>query len=145
LWTNFLRIGAARLTASSKVAEFVLDSSALLAFVNGEVGGEMVADIIGDSIISTVNIAEVVTKLVDRGASLQQAREALAMADYSIADFDRPLAEATGALVKQTRGRGLSLGDRACLALAQREQLPALTGDREWLEVVTGIEIRLFR
>jgi ribonuclease VapC len=127
------------------MAEFVLDSSALLAFVNGEVGGEMVAQIIGDSIISTVNIAEVVTKLVDRGASLQQTREALAMADYNIADFDRPLAEATGALVKHTRGRGLSLGDRACLALAQREQLPALTGDREWLDIVTGIEIRLFR
>src|SRR2546421_2794181 len=136
---NFLRIGAGRSNASSKMAEFVLDSSALLAFVNGEVGGEMVAQIIGESIISTVNIAEVVTKLVARGASLQQAREALAMADYGIVDFDRPLAEVTGALVKQTKGRGLSLGDRACLALAQREQLPALTGDREWLEIVTDV------
>jgi PIN domain nuclease of toxin-antitoxin system len=127
------------------MAEIVLDTSALLAFVNGEPGGENVAEVIGDAVISTVNLAEAITKLVDRGASIELARDALATVDYAVADFDRAQAEATGALIAQTRGRGLSLGDRACLALAQREQLPVLTGDRIWLEVVSGIEIRLFR
>lgn len=127
------------------MAEIVLDTSALLAFVNGEAGGEVVAEIIGDAVISTVNLAEAVTKLVDRGASLDRARDILAMADYAVADFDRALAEIAGSLVTRTRRRGLSLGDRACLALAQRERLPALTSDRVWSEVDSGIEIRLFR
>lgn len=127
------------------MAEIVLDTSALLAFVNGEAGGDLVASVIGEATICTVNFAEAVTKLVDRGASLDRAREILAMADYAIVDFDRGLAEMAGALVIRTRSRGLSLGDRACLALAQRERLPALTGDRVWLEVDSGVEVRLFR
>jgi PIN domain nuclease of toxin-antitoxin system len=127
------------------VAEIVLDTSALLAFVNGEAGGEVVAEIIGEAVISTVNLAEAVTKLVGRGASLDRARDILAMADYAVADFDRALAEIAGSLVTRTRPHGLSLGDRACLALAQRERLPALTSDRAWSEVDSGIEIRLFR
>lgn len=127
------------------MAEVVLDASALLAFVNGEPGGEVVAEVIGDAVISTVNLAEVMTKLIERGASMELAREALATADYAVADFDRAQAEATGALIARTYRRGLSLGDRACLALAQREQLPVLTGDRIWREVISDVEIRLFR
>lgn len=135
----------ATLRASANVAEVVLDTSALLAFVNGEPGGDVVAEVIGDSMISTVNLAEAVTKLVDRGASLDLAREILGIASYAVVDFDRAQAETAGALVTQTRLRGLSLGDRACLALAQQEQLPALTSDRIWLEVESSVEIRLFR
>lgn len=127
------------------MAEIVLDTSALLAFVNGEPGGEMVAEVLGDAIISTVNFAEAISKLVDRGASIEVARDALSTADYTIVDFDRRQAEMTGALIATTRKRGLSLGDRACLALAQREGLPVLTGDRAWLELISDIEIRLFR
>lgn len=127
------------------MAEVVLDASALLAFVGGERGGELVAHVIGDAMISTVNLAEAVTKLVDRGASLELARHALAIADYEVVDFDRAQAEATGAFVAQTRPRGLSLGDRACLALAVRAGLPALTGDRAWRTLDIGVEIRLIR
>ena len=127
------------------MAKVVLDTSALLAFVSEERGGETVADVIADAVISTVNVAEAVTKLVDRGASLDRAREVLAIAEYEIADFDRQQAEQTGALIARTRQRGLSLGDRACLALAQREGLPALTADRRWAEIDIGVEVRLFR
>jgi PIN domain nuclease of toxin-antitoxin system len=127
------------------MARVVLDTSALLAFVTGERGGEAVADAIGDAVISTVNLAEAVTKLVDRGAPLDRARQVLAIADYEIVDFDRRQAEETGALIGKTRHRGLSLGDRACLALAQREGVPALTADRRWVEVDVGVEVRLFR
>jgi len=127
------------------VARIVLDTSALLAFVNGEPGGEAVAYVIGDAVISAVNLAEAVTKLVDRGATLDVARDALAMADYEVADFDRAQAEAAGALIAITRPKGLSLGDRACLALAQRERTVALTADRSWAELDVGVEVRLFR
>jgi ribonuclease VapC len=127
------------------VASVVLDTSALLAFVAGERGADQVATLIGDSIISAVNFAEAITTLVTRGASLDTAREALGVVDLDIIDFDRALAEQTGALVARTRLRGLSLGDRACLALAARERIPALTGDRTWQGLDLGIEVRLFR
>jgi PIN domain nuclease of toxin-antitoxin system len=127
------------------VARVVLDTSALLAFVNGEPGSEVVAEVIGDAVVSTVNLAEAVTKLVDRGASLAVARDALAMAEYDVADFDREQAEATGALITKTRPKGLSLGDRACLALAQRENAPAITADRSWSGIDLGVDVRIFR
>jgi ribonuclease VapC len=127
------------------VASSVLDSSAVLAFVNGEPGAEIVARLIGDSLISTVNFAEVVTKLVERSGSLELAREALAIVDLDLIDFDRDLAENAGGLIARTKLKGLSLGDRACLALAVRERLPAVTGDRGWESLDVGVEVRLFR
>jgi ribonuclease VapC len=123
----------------------VLDSSALLAFVQGEPGGEIVAAVVGDALMSSVNHAEVVTKLVERTGSLDVARVALGMANVDVVDFDRPQAEQAGLLVKQTRSRGLSLGDRACLALAAREAAPVLTADRIWATLKLDIEVRLIR
>jgi PIN domain nuclease of toxin-antitoxin system len=127
------------------MASFVLDTSALLAFVNGEPGAEIVADVIADAAVSAVNLSEAVAKLVSRGTSLDVARAALAMADYEVADFDRAQAEAAGAMIARTRQAGLSLGDRACLALAQREGALALTADRSWSSVDVGVEVRVFR
>ncbi len=127
------------------MASSVLDSSAVLAFVNGEPGAEIVGRLIGDSLISTVNLAEVVTKLVERSGSLELAREALAIVDLDVVDFDRNLAEYAGGLVASTKRKGLSLGDRACLALAARERIPAVTGDRSWQAIDLGIEVRVFR
>ncbi len=123
----------------------VLDTSALLAYVKGEPGAEIVASLIGDAVISAVNFAEAVTKLVGKGATLDLARAALGVANVDVVDFDRSLAEAAGALVAQTKSVGLSLGDRACLALAARERVPALTGDRAWSKLSLGLDIRLIR
>ncbi len=123
----------------------VLDSSALLAFIHGEPGAEVVARVIGDALVSSVNLAEVVTKLVTRGGSLDSARVVLGVAIVDVVDFTRPLAEEAGGLVLRTRLKGLSLGDRACLALAQREGVPAFTADRAWASLDIGVEIRLIR
>jgi len=60
-------------------------------------------------------------------------------------DFDLSLARRTGTLRAETSKHGLSLGDRACLSLAERESVPAITGDRNWIGSVKGIEIQLFR
>jgi ribonuclease VapC len=123
----------------------VLDSSALLAFIQGEPGGEVVAATVGDALMSSVNHAEVVTKLVERTGSLDVARAALGVANVDVVDFDRSQAEQAGLLAKQTRSRGLSLGDRACLALAAREAAPVLTADRIWATLKLDVEIRLIR
>src|ERR1043166_6231771 len=106
------------------MSSVVLDSSALLAFIHGEPGADVVAGVVGDALMSSVNLAEVVTKLVERTGSLEAARAALGMATVEVIDFDTSQAEQTGAMVALTRPRGLSLGDRACLALGVREALP---------------------
>jgi ribonuclease VapC len=127
------------------VSSVVLDSSALLAFIHGEPGGEVVAEVVGEARISSVNLAEVVTKLVERTGSLELARAALGMANVEVIDFDRLQAEQAGMLVTRTRSPGLSLGDRACLTLATREAAPVLTADRIWAALELDIEIRLIR
>jgi ribonuclease VapC len=127
------------------MSSVVLDSSALLAFIHGEPGGEVVAGFVGDAVMSSVNHAEVVTKLVERIGSLDAARAALGMAAVDVIDFDTAQAEQTGALVTHTRSRGLSLGDRACLTLAARETAPVLTADRIWATLKLDVEVRLIR
>jgi PIN domain nuclease of toxin-antitoxin system len=69
----------------------------------------------------------------------------LGIANVDVVDFDRSQAEQAGLLAKQTRSRGLSLGDRACLALAAREAAPVLTADRIWATLKLDVEIRLIR
>ena len=127
------------------MASAVLDASAVLAYVNGEPGAEVVAAVIGDALISAVNLAEAVTKLVERGGTLEQASEVLALAELDVIDFNRALAVQAGGLIAATRAKGLSLGDRACLALAARENLPAITADRVWAALKLGVEVRLIR
>jgi ribonuclease VapC len=127
------------------VSRVVLDSSALLAFIHGEPGGEVVAGVVGQALVSSVNLAEVVTKLVERTGSLDLARAALGMANVDVIDFDSMQAEQVGVLAMRTRSRGLSLGDRACLALAAREAAPVLTADRIWATLKLDVEVRLIR
>jgi ribonuclease VapC len=127
------------------MASAVLDSSAILAVLNQETGAAAVEALLDEAIISTVNYAEVVAKLVERGSTSIQARSALQSIALTTVDFDLALAQRTGVLRAETMKRGLSLGDRACLALAEREGLPALTGDRSWVGAVSSVEVRLFR
>jgi PIN domain nuclease of toxin-antitoxin system len=127
------------------MASAVLDASAVLALLNGETGAETVAAALDDAVISAVNYAEVVSKLIERGASLAAIIEALMNVPMRVIGFDRALAERTGTLRAETRHLGLSLGDRACLALAERERVSALTCDRSWVGAVATIEARAIR
>jgi ribonuclease VapC len=127
------------------VARMVLDSSVILAHINDEPGSDNAAQYFGDALISAVNLAEVTGKLVERGASLGLVRLALSRYGLQVAVFDEELAELTGALRAATKSFGLSLGDRACLALGQRYSLPVLTADRMWKELGLSIEVRLLR
>jgi PIN domain nuclease of toxin-antitoxin system len=123
----------------------VIDASALLAMLQDEPGSDRVVEALPDAVISTVNIAEVVAKLCDKGFEQGQARETLELLSLNIVDFDLPQAVAAGGLRHATRAFGLSLGDRACLALAVRSGASAMTTDQAWAQLKIGISVDLIR
>ena len=127
------------------MAGAVLDASAILAVLNAEAGAGLVTAVLDDALVSTVNYAEVVSKLIERGSTEAQAQAALQAIALTTADFDLPLARRTGAMRAATLRSGLSLGDRACLSLAEREGVPAVTADHSWVGAISGVEIRLIR
>lgn len=124
----------------------VLDSSAVLASFYGEAGADTIDEILRGAVISMVNAAEVISKLVERGMPADMAKSALIDTGIEIVPFDLDQAEVTGDLRGKTRAHGLSLGDRACLALAKRIDGRAITADRAWTAVKDlGVNITLFR
>lgn len=96
----------------------VLDASALLCLLNDEPGADRVAEVLTRSLISTTNLAEVVSKLRERGLSLDEVKEALGGLHLDVRPLTPGQAMLIGDLRPATRPLGLSLGDRACLALA---------------------------
>lgn len=133
-------VTAAPSPAGRKVA-YLLDASALLCLINDEPGAARVASALPSSAISAINLAEVVSKLNDLGADAETARVLLAPLHLAVVPFDESASFATGALRAATRRRGLSLGDRACLALARSLGATALTTDRAWREAAEGISV----
>jgi PIN domain nuclease of toxin-antitoxin system len=125
--------------------EVVLDASALLALINGEPGSEIVAAALGDAAISTVNLTEVVTKMIDIGIPENDAWNEAVDLVPRLVDFGPELSRRAARLRISTRALGHSLGDRACLALAELLRLPALTTDQAWRSLSIGVEIRLIR
>lgn len=123
----------------------VLDSSAVLALLWGEPGAERVAAKVQDARVSAVNLSEVVARLVERGMTPVAARHAIQGLELRVDVFDAELAIETGLLRTATRAYGLSLGDRACIALAARLEAEALTADRAWSRADIGVDIRLIR
>lgn len=123
----------------------VFDSSALLAVVFRERGAEAAAGALNGAMISAVNAAEVVSRLVDSGTGAADARAVLLAFGLTIQPFDAALAIDAGLLRAATRALGLSLGDRACMALARRERARVITADRSWAGLDIGVEIALIR
>jgi PIN domain nuclease of toxin-antitoxin system len=127
------------------MASAVLDASVLLAHISGEKGSEAVPELASGALLSTLNLAEVFAKLLERNFTANEAGETIYGYRFDPVPFDRELARRTGVLRPLTKALGLSLGDRACLALAQREGLPVLTTDKSWAKLNIGIEIRIIR
>lgn len=127
--------------------QVVLDASAVLAYLQDETGNEKVEAVLseGIAIISTVNYAEVVGKLLETGLSESSVQVVMANLDLQIAPFDDEQAWKTGALRIGTRESGLSLGDRACLALACLKKLQIITADKQWDKLDTDIKITQLR
>ena len=127
------------------MSKVVLDASALLALLNNETGADRVRELLPDAMISTVNLAEVVTRLSLLGMPEEQVREVLSLLGLGIIAFDEEQAFLTGLFAAQTHSLGLSLGDRACLALASVTSATAITADRVWKDLNLGVSIRLVR
>ena len=123
----------------------VLDSSALLCLLNGEAGAARVVVALPSAVIGAVNLAEVVTKLRERGLSPEEVEDALSGLHLDVRPLTPAQAYATGHLRPTTRAQGLSLGDRACLALAVEIGAVVLTADQAWAEVDVGVKVELIR
>jgi ribonuclease VapC len=127
------------------MAEFVIDSSAILASILDETGATKVNAIISQSLMSAVNFAEVVTVLNNDGYVSDQINIILDAYNITVIPFDETQAKICGNLRQVTRSRGLSLGDRACLALALQKGLPVLTADRTWEDIDVSVRVELVR
>ena len=123
----------------------VLDASAVLAVLNGEPGEKKVIPLLAESAISAVNLTEVGAKLLEAGMDEASAQIALSVLGIGeVTDFNEELAWETAKLRPLTKQHGLSLGDRACLALAIKLNVPAVTADKQWskLKICKVIMIR---
>jgi PIN domain nuclease of toxin-antitoxin system len=117
----------------------------LLAFLNDEPGAAAVEAELPRAAVSSVNLSEAATVLVEHGADPVEVRTLLDGLGLDVIPFDANLAYRAAALRPATRPFGLSLGDRACLALAEHLEIAVLTADKSWRRLKTSIEIRLIR
>ena len=128
------------------MSKIVLDASAVLAILNGEAGAEkMTPRLLADATISSVNLAEVQGKLVSRGLAPDDAWDAARGLVCEPEPFTREQARIAGDLVAQTRPLGLSLGDRACLALGIALRATVYTADRSWKGLRLAVPIHNIR
>ena len=128
------------------MSRIVLDSSAVLAVLNNELGADkLTLELLSNAASSTVNLAEVQTKLVSRGLSPDQAWANTLSPISEAMPFTEEQAKIAGSLVAQTRLLGLSMGDRACLALGIVLNAPIYTADRSWKGLKVGVRIHVIR
>jgi PIN domain nuclease of toxin-antitoxin system len=127
------------------VSRIVLDASAILAVIRQERGMAAVLKAIPDAAVSTVNLTEVLSKLIDGGDSDELAAYKAQLLSLTVIPFDESQAKTAGYLRRATAAQGLSLGDRACIALGLREGSPVMTADRGWAALDLGVEVVLIR
>jgi PIN domain nuclease of toxin-antitoxin system len=128
------------------VNRIVLDASALLAVISGEPGAEkLTPHLLARAVASAVNLAEVQTKLVSRGWTSDQAWEDATSPVREVLSFDEAQARIAGDLVTHTRQVGLSLGDRACLALGIALNAPVYTAEKAWKNLKMSVKVHLIR
>ena len=125
----------------------ILDASALLAVLLDEPGSDNVRVSLANSGMSEVNLSEVVGHFARNGAAESDIRSVLDPLPIERYPFDGELAYTAGLLLPLTKSVGLSFGDRACLALAQRLGVKVLTADRAWQNIAgaVALEIELSR
>jgi PIN domain nuclease of toxin-antitoxin system len=129
----------------------VLDASAFLAYLGDEQGAAEVEEAIAvGACLSSINWAEVLSKLSDRGKSPQTtlkelSAEGLINGAIELFPFTADDALSVAQLRNKTKAIGMSLADRACIALALRLNLPAITSDRSWLQLKSNVSIRCIR
>ena len=123
----------------------IADSSAILALLKQEPFDKLDPRRLFRATISAVNLSEVLERLCAGGLSESEADEAVAALNLRVADFDEAQARLAAHLRPRTRRAGLSLGDRACLALGLHLGRPVITADRVWTSLDIGVEVVVIR
>jgi ribonuclease VapC len=125
--------------------QFVLDASALLVYLQHEPGYQKVQTALADgAVMSAVNLAEVYAKIEARGLSLSEVAAGLLALGLGVVSFTEGDARRSAALYSRARRLGLSLGDRACLALGIHLGLPVLSADQAW-KAFPGVRLEIIR
>ncbi len=122
-----------------------LDASALLVFLLRERGHERVGGLLGEACMSTVNFSEVLARFARTGQDVVLIGEKLLATPIELVEFSTQQAAIAAALVPAVQVQGLSLGDRACLALARERRIRAVTADKAWRRLQLDIEIETLR
>ncbi len=128
----------------------MLDASAVMALLHDEEGSSTVVDAIAEgATISVLNWAEVLSNVAADGDDPREVASRLSVTGEEVVIWIEALTAAdcieVAGLRPITKPQGLSLADRACLVLAERLGVPAVTTDREWVKVDVGAEVRLIR
>lgn len=123
----------------------VLDCSVVLAILFDEAGSKNALGYVGHGLCCSVNVTEVIARLVDKGCDANDAASIFSGLGLGVVSFDENLGILAGQLRASTKHLGLSLGDRACLALGMREEAVVVTADRAWQDLDIDIEIKLIR
>lgn len=122
----------------------LLDASAVLAYLQGEPGWEQVDECLRGAVrccVTAANQAEIIAKALDRGVGQDDLRTILATLDYAVVGLTDADGAAAGWMRDLTRALGLSLGDRLCLAVAQRLNMPVITADRPWVQLAPALRL----
>jgi PIN domain nuclease of toxin-antitoxin system len=123
-----------------------LDSTAIIALLQSEPGHQHVQEVLERSAVSAVNLAEIVNKLAQRGATSDSVRDSLVLLKLQVEDWSEDMAYRSAEFTQFNKSHGLSLGDRACLTLAKQLRATAVTSDRTWRRLPSlGVRIMIFR
>jgi ribonuclease VapC len=123
----------------------VLDASALIAVLRDEPGATAVQALLGDSLISAVNFAEVLKKTVEHGGSSEMAASFVRSLEVTIVPFDESQAALTANLYPRTKEHGMSFADRACLALGVHRGATILTTERKMGKLNLSVKVKVIR
>lgn len=123
----------------------VHDASSLLAVAFREPGGEVARAALRGSLVSSINWSEVIQKVQARGKDTKQLAQLYIGLGVTIVPFGLETAERTASLYSETRAYGLSLGDRACLALGLETSREVYTADTRWTEISLEIKVTAIR
>ncbi len=125
--------------------EYCVDSSALLAYAFSEEGADKAYRYLHNSVISSVIYSEFFSVVLERKANLEDAFKIINFFNIHVIDFNEEQALITAELREKTKSKGLSLGDRSCLALAIIKKIPVVTADKIWSKLDIGVDIKLIR
>jgi ribonuclease VapC len=128
------------------VISVVLDASAILAIVNAEPGADIVRASLAGAIMSAVNYSEVLKKTIERGGTGEAAASFVRGLSVAVIPFDEALAALSADLYPQTKQHGLSLADRACLALGIQRGATVFTADSNWKRLsLPSLKVKVIR